>query len=63
MGDHLWTVPELAAYLGTSVQNTYYLLSNGRIPGVVRLGPRAIRINPTAVSEWAKSGGFSEVAS
>jgi excisionase family DNA binding protein len=60
MGETLWRVTGLAAYLETSVATTYSLIEAGRIPGVVRLGPRAIRIDPQVVKEWVASGGFRE---
>jgi excisionase family DNA binding protein len=62
MAEKLWKVPDLATYLETSVSNTYYLIELGRIPGVVRLGPRAIRIDPNAVKEWAAKGGVVGVS-
>jgi excisionase family DNA binding protein len=61
--DQLWRVERLAEYLSTSVANCYYLISNDRIPGVVRLGPRMIRIDPDAVRAWIAEGGFAWVAS
>jgi predicted DNA-binding transcriptional regulator AlpA len=63
MGDNLWKVPELAAYIGTSVENTYYLIAHDRIPGIVRIGPRSIRIDPEAIKDWVGQGGYAGVAS
>ena len=40
-GDLLWGVPEIAAYIGRTVRQTYYLVENDLIP-VTKLGPRTI---------------------
>lgn len=63
MYEQLWRVERLAEFLDTSVANTYYLISQDRIPGVIRLGPRMIRVIPEAVREWVSAGGFAGVAS
>jgi hypothetical protein len=43
-----------------STADAYYLISTGRIPGVVRLGPRMLRVDPDAVRQWIEAGGFAE---
>jgi excisionase family DNA binding protein len=58
MAEKLEPVSWLAEYLNTPLSNAYYLISTGRIPGVVRLGPRMIRVDPDAVREWIESGGY-----
>ena len=60
MAEKLERVVWLAEYLNTTPANAYYLISTGRIPGVVRLGPKIIRVDPDAVREWIEAGGFAE---
>jgi excisionase family DNA binding protein len=62
MPEQLWTVDRLAEFLATSSANTYSLIERDRIPGIVRLGPRAIRVDPDAVKSWVEAGGFAGVA-
>lgn len=58
MTKQLEDVRWLAALINTSTANTYYLISTGRIPGVVRFGPRMTRIDPEVVLPWIEAGGF-----
>jgi excisionase family DNA binding protein len=51
-GDSLWTVDRLSAFLHVPRSTAYYLVAHDRIPGVVRLGPRLIRIDPEAIRAW-----------
>jgi predicted DNA-binding transcriptional regulator AlpA len=62
MAEKLEPVGWLAEYLNTTPANAYYLISTGRIPGVVRLGPRMIRVDPGAVQAWIEAGGFVEAS-
>jgi excisionase family DNA binding protein len=54
-GDSLWTVAQLGRFLGVPRSTAYYLVAHDRIPGVVRLGPRLIRIDPSAIRDWLDS--------
>jgi predicted DNA-binding transcriptional regulator AlpA len=58
MAERLERVTWLADVLSCSLSDVYYLISVDRIPGVVRLGPRMIRVDPDAVHEWISAGGF-----
>jgi predicted DNA-binding transcriptional regulator AlpA len=62
MAERLERVAWLAEVLNCSPSTAYYLISTGRVPGVVRLGPSAIRLDPGVVREWIESGGFESKA-
>lgn len=62
MAERLERVEWLEEYLNLKPGDAYYLISTGRVPGVLRLGPRMIRVDPDAVREWIKAGGFAEAA-
>jgi excisionase family DNA binding protein len=59
MAERLERVAWLAEVLNCSSSTAYYLIQAGRVPGVVRLGPSAIRLDPDAVLEWIASGGYA----
>jgi excisionase family DNA binding protein len=52
----LWTVPQLAKYLQQSPQEVRRAIREGRLPGVVKLGPRSTRIDPAVVKAWIRAG-------
>ena len=52
----LWTVPQLAKYLQRSPQEVRRAIREGRLPGVVKLGPRSTRIDPAVVQAWIRAG-------
>jgi excisionase family DNA binding protein len=57
MAEPLWRVQEFAEFANISLDSAYWLIDRGRVPGVVRLGPRSIRIDPERVREWVAAGG------
>lgn len=48
--------PDLSRKLNISVWQVYQLTAEGKIPGIVRLGPRTIRYNPAITDPWIASG-------
>lgn len=48
----LLTIPACAAYLQISVAKCYALASRNELPGVVRIGPRSIRVSRRKIDEW-----------
>jgi excisionase family DNA binding protein len=49
---------EAAASLDCPLPSFYRWLRAGRIPGVVRLGPKSIRIDVQKLEDWLQSGGY-----
>jgi predicted DNA-binding transcriptional regulator AlpA len=49
MAKRLERVAWLAEILNCSTSTAYYLISVGRVPGVIRLGPSSIRLDRDAV--------------
>jgi predicted DNA-binding transcriptional regulator AlpA len=62
MAERLERVEWLAEFLNLKPGDAYYLISTGRVPGVIRLGPKMIRVDPYAVRQWIEAGGFAEAA-
>ncbi len=50
LGEHLWTVPELAQFLGLHEKTVYRLARTGELP-CVRLGSR-VRFLESDVLRW-----------
>jgi excisionase family DNA binding protein len=56
MPEPLWTVRDLAAFLGCGRDLAYALVSAGSIASIhLAPGGRAIRIRPEAVADWLRS--------
>lgn len=51
MSAKLWTVTEVAEYLGMASGSIYQLLPQKRLP-VVRISSRCVRFDPRAIEEW-----------
>ncbi len=51
------TVLEAARLMRVSRQTVYRLIQEGKLPGVVRIGPFAIRINRRALEAYLKGEG------
>lgn len=45
------TIPEVAGLIGASVERTYQMAAQGRLPAV-RLSPRRIRVPREALDRW-----------
>lgn len=53
-------VPEVAELLGIPRSRMYDLIARGKIPGVVRLGPKSIRVNrPILEQKLLKDHGIA----
>ena len=52
--DHLWTVREMAVYLGVSEWTVRQFLRHPEYPGLIRIG-RAIRLHPAITLKWLKT--------
>lgn len=50
--ERLWTVEEVAAFLGRSERSIYQLAAEGRMP-TVRLGAH-LRFDPQVIKEWVR---------
>ena len=50
-GERLWSVQELAAYLGVEVRTLYHWRQAGSGPVAIKVG-RALRYDPALVREW-----------
>lgn len=46
------TVPEVAQILKLSKPATYLMLNTGEIPGLMRLGPRRLRVSRQKFEQW-----------
>lgn len=55
-GVELLTVPEMAALLRVNAKTLYRLVEEAKIPGVRRIGTRAIRFYRPEVIEWLTTG-------
>lgn len=55
-GVELLTVPEMAALLRLNAKTLYRLVEQAKIPGVRRIGTRAIRFYRPEVIEWLTTG-------
>jgi excisionase family DNA binding protein len=51
MSGKLWSVKEVAEYLGLAVGTVYHLLSEKRLP-CVRISGRCVRFDPRRIEEW-----------
>jgi excisionase family DNA binding protein len=55
----LITAKQASEALGVALPRVYELARMKMVPSV-KLGPRQIRFDPEALTEWAKHGGFVE---
>jgi excisionase family DNA binding protein len=51
MSPKLWSVPEVAEFLGLAVGTVYHLLSQKRLP-CVRISGRCVRFDPRQIEAW-----------
>jgi excisionase family DNA binding protein len=52
MNSRLWTVAEVAEFLGLSAGSIYHMLSEKRLP-FIRISARCERFDPDMVMKWA----------
>ena len=51
--DHLWTVRQMAQYLGVSEWTVRQFIHEASFPGMIRLG-KAIRLHPGITLDWLR---------
>ena len=56
----LLRMTQVAEYLDIPLLRAYELARKGTLPGVVRIGPRQIRVNEEALAQWVRDGGASQ---